>query len=294
MKKKLVALTMSLALALSLAACGGKKEKADTAETEATTEVAEASEKEIKEAEPDVEEPEAEVSEETPEEEVVEEETAPTNEEIVRDFKENAEIGDFMIDENNILIAKIYNDNIKGRQFPSCESIMIDGKLYGIVDKINWSDDAFYIDDELGTDIFGTLCDIYEDSVPMYIRLEMTEEPDVMKVSVIFPEESTAKLSNYIATIDESLEDPQLYFGYAGQWLAIQGCWIPCEEFQDGKVTFTTNVSFEEGFPQNPEALTANAIGADDNDRVVVYRVFQEHVGGNGIGKSKEYTIIDD
>lgn len=292
MKKKLVALTLSLVLALSLAACGGKEEKAETAETEATTEAAEepVAAEAMEEAEPVEEEPEVEVAEEAPEEEVVEEEPAPTNEEIVRDFKNSAEIGDFMIDENDVLIVK--TSDSPGYQFVSCESIMIDDQVYGIIDHMECSEDPWYIDTDLGTNISDIVYSIPNESIPMYVRRVMGDNPDTVKISVIVPEESVNKISDYVAQIGEISYSTSYW--YAGQWISINGCWIPCEEFQDGKVTFTTNVSFEEGFPQNPEALTATLATRDNNHIPALYRVLQEHVGGNGIGKSKEYTIIDD
>lgn len=183
MKKKLTALTLSLVLALSLVACGGKEEKADTAETEATTEVAEepvAAAETTEEAAPVEEEPEPEVAEEAPEE--VEEEPLPTiANDIWHYLSKNGKPGDYMVSQNNELIAYPVED----KTYDIVNVKSIDGKLYRV--------HTMSVYNTHPTNAIAT-----ETPSEAYTFVEQTDKKNTFKLEIRLPEGTIEHLKNDI------------------------------------------------------------------------------------------------
>lgn len=256
MKKKLVALTLSLVLALSLAACGGKEEKAETAQTESTTEVSDASEEETEEAESDAEEAEAEVVDEVPEEEAVEEELPTTTGEIKTYLRENGKIGDYLISDDNTLVVK--TGETQTEHYPAA---IIDGKAYRAT--VMWMSNAqelFYSklrqeaearnEDPEDVD-WGYVAETIYD-MPVYVRVELTDDPDIIKISYIISDEDMKWFNETVRPITDQKET--IWYkstdGIFNDWIKIQGyydsdskyIYVTLNDFKDNKLTLTVSL----------------------------------------------------
>lgn len=303
MKKKLVALTLSLALALSLAACGGKKEKADTAETEATTATTEtsvASTEKTEEVEP--------VAEESQEEKTVEEKL-PTDVNGIQNYlKENGKVGDYIISEDEILVVKTTETQtekypvkiIDGKAYRTNIISLNDGNMIGLITSklqqdAKLSDPNVDIENmELQDEITRRLYDEYLIDIPVYVRIEPTDDPNTVKMTYIISDQDMEWFNENILTIAEQKETllPNSKNEY-GDWMIIsyKGTCIcaTMNDFKNNKLTLTVslsdiNINIEEG-NKTPEILTNHV------DQDIIYTPI---LSSSFLNKRINHTLVTD
>lgn len=254
MKKKLTALTLSLVLALSLVACGGEEKKTETAKTDATTETSVASTEKTEEVAPVVEEPQ--------EEEIIEEKL-PTDVNGIQNYlKENGKVGDYIVSKDEILVVKTAETQtekypvkiIDGKAYRTNIISLTDPNMIGLVTtKLNQdaklSDPNVDIENmELRDEITRRLYEEYLIDIPVYARIEPTDDPNTVKMTYIISDQDMEWFNENILPIAEQKETllPNSEGEY-GDWMMIsyKGKWIcaTMNDFENNKLTFTVSLS---------------------------------------------------
>ena len=327
MKKKLTALTLSLVLVLSLVACGGKEKKTETAKTDTTTETSVTSTEKTEEVTPVADESEPEVVEETPEE-VIEEKLPTTTEEIKNYFHENGKIGDYIISEDGFLTVKI--GDTYSRTYPIRT---VNNEIYTDTEKRITSMENPHLDiaadfmyhashrelyvDPSCHDIYTAIVNkINQEPVYVSLRAEPTDDPNLIKITCIFPDGTIEWLKNDAAPLNLKNDilnymplGPHDTEKEYGNWLCIGSdlttgqdvtgkcVKIPLDELESDTITFITpkenllSSKYLDKFNKElstPEALT----GLVFHSKIKIYLSFQ--TAKDGIEQYGNYTLVTD
>lgn len=203
MKKKLLTITLSLMLVLSLVACGGEDKPADTSKDK-TIETANSNDEATKDKEK-TEEKEPEIApvveaEDEVEEEVEEEKVPTTTEEIRAYLLENGEPGDFIISDEDIVLLKTQDNYVYQFQHP----VSMNGEMYfdNTFDEMTGSKEvqtfnelvekAYSATPDLSAEKDDALAALVEqdrgnEQAIVLRRVEPTDDPDKVKVTLLMP-----------------------------------------------------------------------------------------------------------
>ena len=283
MKKKLTALTLSLVLALSLVACGGKEEKTDTAKTEATTATTEtsvASTETTKEVAPVVEPSEPEVEEEAPDE--IKEEPLPTTKDAIWSYLlKNGQKGDYMISEDGLLM--VYTGETDMSILGPIEIKDIDGKLYKVI--------TMPVTD-------GTQRDGYAlEHVESYLFIKTTDKEDVFELEIKLPNGTIEHLKNDIQPKPDANGEyrPHILFGMDYDKWAID-----IDDFTNDSVKILINIDHDAAPPDNMESFwPVQKIIYDLNEKIAIasisgQTVFCTNYDSDYSDQYHDYTLVTD
>ena len=326
MKKKLLTITLSLVLALSLVACGGKEEtpaesksdKATESKTETSTEVAtnDAATEETTIVE---EEPVDETNTEATEiEETIEEPEPTTVAEITAYLKENGQPGDFMVSEDNQLITV---DNNGKTTYPK-NITYIDGEMFVVnkhsvyetyADILNFYAKNAKADPNTVEAFWSNKENTMHKDEPIiaYYRVEPTNNSEQIKITIRFPDGTIdwiqTSLSNeiytYITEAASVAAAPQytavsipaeIYVETYGSVFGV----IPTNAFKNDQISIIANIDIfsiysrtDEIVQNSPESLMAHINVLSEGGVNFIWEYLQEKI--DACEKYPLYEIVE-